>query len=321
MTTVGTPELDALVRRERRDPHDVLGAHPVDEGVAIRVFRPAACAITAQLEDGTEVELQQIHPGGVFEAVVEDAELPLRYRLEVDYGSAGKFTIDDPYGFLPTIGELDQHLIGEGRHEELYDKLGAHVIEHQGVLGTAFAVWAPAARAVSVVGDFNMWDGRLHAMRSLGSTGVWELFLPGVEPGARYKYEILDAEGELRLKADPYAQQAEHPPQTASIVFRSEHRWGDSDWLVRDWFPRLLAAGGRRFAIVLPPAVRSTELRRAASHAWRAASTGRGAHGESVRKRCKARGWVAVSTSVRFSTLRRSVCWTSSARRYWALRR
>ena len=103
------------------------------------------------------------------------------------------------------------------------------------MLGTAFAVWAPAARAVSVVGDFNNWDGRLHAMRSLGATGVWELFLPGVEPGERYKYEILGADGELRLKADPYAQEAEHPPQTASIVFRSEHRWGagDAEWLAR----------------------------------------------------------------------------------------
>jgi 1,4-alpha-glucan branching enzyme len=169
----------------------------------------------------------------VFEGVVEDAELPLHYRLEVDYGSADTFTIEDPYAFAPTIGELDQHLIAEGRHEELYDKLGAHVIEHLGVEGTAFAVWAPSARAVSVVGDFNAWDGRLHAMRSLGSSGVWELFLPGLEPGERYKYEILGADGELALKADPYAQEAEHPPQTASIVFRSKYRWGagDAEWL------------------------------------------------------------------------------------------
>ncbi len=233
MTTVASTELDALVRREHPDPHAVLGAHPADDGVAIRALRPAASAITALLDDGTEVELRQIHPGGMFQGLVEGAELPLRYRLVVDYGDSNSFTIDDPYAFTPTIGELDQHLISEGRHEELYDKLGAHVVEHQGVLGTAFAVWAPAARAVSVVGDFNTWDGRLHAMRTLGATGVWELFLPGVEPGDRYKYEILGADGELRLKADPYAQEAEHPPQTASIVFRSEHRWGagDAEWL------------------------------------------------------------------------------------------
>ncbi len=238
MTTVAAGQLDALVRREHPSPHDVLGAHPVDDGVVIRALRPAACAITAQLPDGPvdAVELEQVHPGGVFEGVVEDAELPLSYRLEIDYGDAGMFTIDDPYAFAPTIGELDRHLIGEGRHEELYEKLGAHVIEwgsNRPVMGTAFAVWAPAARAVSVVGDFNMWDGRLHAMRSLGSTGVWELFVPGVEPGQRYKFEILDANGELRLKADPYAQEAELPPQTASIVFHSQHRWGagDAEWL------------------------------------------------------------------------------------------
>jgi 1,4-alpha-glucan branching enzyme len=247
MTTVAPTELDALVRREHSNPHAILGphpaAHPAPDGVAIRVLRPAASAITAVLDDGTELELRQIHPGGVFEGVLEGGELPLRYRLEVDYGSAGSFTIDDPYAFEPTIGELDQYLIGEGRHEELYDKLGAHVIEHQNVAGTAFAVWAPSARAVSVVGDFNTWDGRLNAMRTLGASGVWELFLPGVEAGERYKFEIVGADGELRLKADPYAQEAEQPPQTASIVFRSEHRWGagDAEWLAARADQRLLA--------------------------------------------------------------------------------
>ena len=121
---------------------------------------------------------------------------------------------------------MDLHLAGEGRHEELYAKLGAHVIEHQGVRGTAFAVWAPSARSVSVVGDFNSWDGRLHPMRSLGSSGIWELFLPGVEPGTRYKYEILTQAGEIRLKADPLAFATELPPQTASVVYESRARVG-----------------------------------------------------------------------------------------------
>ena len=134
--------------------------------------------------DGSAVELKQIHPGGVFEGMVEGAELPLRYRLEIDYGDGGTFTIDDPYAFPPTIGELDLHLIGEGRHEELYEQARRpRRASIEGVAGTAFAVWAPAARAVSVVGDFNSWDGRLHAMRSLGSNGIWELFLPGVGAG------------------------------------------------------------------------------------------------------------------------------------------
>jgi 1,4-alpha-glucan branching enzyme len=235
VTAVETTELDALARREHPNPHGVLGAHPADQGAVIRALRPAASAISAQLEDGSTVELEQIHPGGVFEGFAPDAEPPFRYRLEIDYGDVGNFTIDDPYAFGPTIGELDLYLIGEGRHEQIYERLGAHVIEHEGATGTAFAVWAPAARAISVVGEFNSWDGRLHAMRSLGSSGVWELFLPGVEPGVRYKYEILGADGELVLKADPYAQQAEHPPQTASVVFHSEHQWshGDGQWLAQ----------------------------------------------------------------------------------------
>jgi 1,4-alpha-glucan branching enzyme len=230
---VATAELDALVRREHSNPHGVLGAHREDGGVVLRAYRPAARGITAQLDDGSEVELEEIHPGGVFEGFAPGAELPLHYRIEIDYGDFGSYTIDDPYAFSPTIGELDLHLIGEGRDERLYDKLGAHVIEHEGVLGTAFAVWAPSARAVSVVGDFNSWDGRLNAMRTLGAGGIWELFIPGVEPGTRYKYEILAADGELRLKADPLAQEAELPPQTASVVTRTRHKWRDEEWLAQ----------------------------------------------------------------------------------------
>src|SRR5919202_781598 len=134
---------------------------------------------------------------------------------------------------VPEGGELDLHLVGEGRHEQMWERLGAHVREVDGVRGTAFAVWAPSARTVSVVGDFNFWDGRMHPMRSLGSSGIWEVFLPGVESGARYKYEIIAPDGELRLKADPVAFEAEVPPKTASVVFDSHHTWTDEDWLSR----------------------------------------------------------------------------------------
>ena len=123
-----------------------------------------------------------MHPGGVFAGELANATLPLVYELEVVYGDGNTFTMTDPYAFAPTLGELDIHLAGEGRHEEIYEHLGAHVREHEGVSGTAFAVWAPSARSVSVVGDFNSWDGRLHHMRALGSSGIWELFLPGVGP-------------------------------------------------------------------------------------------------------------------------------------------
>ena len=174
MALAATTDLERLIRREHGTPHDILGAHPTDAGVVIRAYRPAAAAVKALPASGDPVELECVHPGGVFEGVVEGAELPLRYRLEVDYGDSGTITIDDPYRFLPTLGDLDLHLVGEGRHEELWEKLGAHVREMDGVRGTAFTVWAPAARAVSVVGDFNFWDGRMHPMRAMGAAGIWD---------------------------------------------------------------------------------------------------------------------------------------------------
>jgi 1,4-alpha-glucan branching enzyme len=145
----------------------------------------------------------------------------------------------DPYSFLPTLGELDIHLAMEGRHEQLYERLGAHVREIDGVVGTAFAVWAPNARGVSVVGDFNSWDGRLHPMRSLGPSGIWELFIPGVGDGQKYKYEIRTQDGRLRIKADPVAFATEVPPANASVVHNYRHEWNDHEWLAeragKDW--------------------------------------------------------------------------------------
>jgi 1,4-alpha-glucan branching enzyme len=233
MTIAAAPDLERLVRREHASPHTILGAHPVEDGIVVRALRPNASAVRAVPDGGEPVTLESVHPGGVFEGVVEGAERPLRYHLEVDYPDAGTVEAEDPYRFPPTIGELDLHLIGEGRHEELWDRLGAHVRELDGVSGTSFAVWAPSARAVSVVGEFNFWDGRVHPMRSLGASGVWELFLPGVASGATYKYEILAPDGEIRLKADPVAFATELPPKTASVVWESKHRWADADWLAR----------------------------------------------------------------------------------------
>ena len=225
-------DAEQLAARSAADPHSFLGAHPDGNGgVVVRAFRPAAQAVRVLTADGGRAELESVHPGGVFEGKLAGASLPLEYELEVDYGADGTYTVGDPYRFLPTLGDIDLHLVGEGRHEELYAKLGAHVVEHQGVQGTAFAVWAPSARAVSVVGDFNSWDGRLHPMRSLGASGIWELFLPGVGDGANYKYEILARTGELRLKADPVAFATELPPKTASVVHHSEYEWADADWL------------------------------------------------------------------------------------------
>jgi len=182
---VGTRERTLLARGEHPDPHHLLGAHPAADGVRIRVWRPDALAVTARLDDG-DVELEPTHPDGMFEGTVPNAEMPLRYRLAVRYPDGNEFVLDDPYRYPPQLGELDLHLAREGRHERLYDRLGAHPREIEAVAGTMFAVWAPSASRVSVVGDFNSWDGRLHPMRSLGASGIWELFLPGVETGARY---------------------------------------------------------------------------------------------------------------------------------------
>jgi 1,4-alpha-glucan branching enzyme len=212
------------------DPHRILGAHEADDGgVVVRVYRPDARAVRVQ-PSGVEATLKD--PEGLWEALLPKAKLPLEYELEVEYAD-GTFTVRDPYAFLPTLGDLDLHLLQEGQLEQLYEKLGAHVRELDGVAGTAFAVWAPNARSVSVVGDFNSWDGRLHPMRSLGSSGIWELFVPGIEEGAAYKFEIRTQDGRLRIKADPVAFAAEVPPANASIVHRSQHKWSDGKWLER----------------------------------------------------------------------------------------
>jgi 1,4-alpha-glucan branching enzyme len=211
------------------DPHSVLGAHEADDGgVVVRAYRPEAQSVRVQ-PAGVEAELTD--PSGLWEALLPKATLPLDYELEIEYANGDTYTLRDPYAFLPTLGELDLHLVGEGRHEELYERLGAHVRELGGVTGTAFAVWAPNARSVSVVGDFNSWDGRLHPMRSLGSSGIWELFVPGVQDGATYKFEVRTQDGTLHLKADPVAFAAEVPPANSSVVYRSTHEWTDDAWL------------------------------------------------------------------------------------------
>jgi len=210
------------------DPHSVLGAHEADGGVVVRTYRPEARSVRVQ-PAGVEAELTD--PSGLWEALLPAATLPLDYELEVEYPNGDTFTLRDPYAFLPTLGELDLHLVGEGRHEDLYERLGARVRELGGISGTAFAVWAPNARSVAVVGDFNSWDGRLHPMRSLGSSGIWELFVPDVQEGAKYKFEVRTQSGQLRLKADPVAFAAEVPPANSSVVYRSTHEWTDDEWL------------------------------------------------------------------------------------------
>ncbi len=226
---------ERIVGGAHHDPHSLLGAHLVDGRVVVRTLRPDAVAVTV-LSDGREHPLAHLHEGiwgGVLPGV---AEVP-DYRLRVEYPT-GTFAGDDPYRWLPTLGEVDQHLIREGRHERLWTVLGAHPRRYDTaggeVVGTSFAVWAPNARGIRVVGDFNFWDGRATPMRALGSSGVWEVFLPGVLPGARYVFHVLGADSVWRVKADPMAFGTDAPPAQHSVVVPAagEHEWGDAEWLL-----------------------------------------------------------------------------------------
>ncbi|WP_204456282.1 1,4-alpha-glucan branching protein GlgB [Actinokineospora baliensis] len=226
-------EIERLIAGAHHDPHSLLGAHPTRGGGAVvRALRPNAKSVAVIVGDQRH-EMDEVGDS-VFAADLATA--PVEYLLEVDYG-AGPELVQDPYRWLPTLGELDLHLFAEGRHERLWEVLGAHVRSFEtpvGVVeGTSFAVWAPTARGVRVCGDFDGWDGRANPMRSLGSSGVWEVFLPGVTPGTRYKFRIHGADGSWHEKADPMAFATEIPPATASVVSTSEYQWADAEWLVR----------------------------------------------------------------------------------------
>jgi len=239
-------EIEQIARAEHSDPFHVLGPHAVEAGgkrqLAIRTFQPRAEGVTVVFTAGLPPQLMtRVHPDGVFEAVLPYAELTAPYRLVVRYPGGAAETIDDPYRFPPLLSELDLHLLGEGTHYEKYEKLGAHVRTLEGVTGVSFAVWAPNALRVSVVGDFNHWDGRMHPLRLRGASGFWELFLPGLGEGAIYKFEIRSRLGPLAfLKSDPYGYFAELRPKTASVVTTLEkHEWADAEWMAarasRDW--------------------------------------------------------------------------------------
>ncbi|MET8949151.1 1,4-alpha-glucan branching enzyme, partial [Streptomyces sp. NPDC004542] len=222
-------DLERLLAGAHHDPHALLGAHPVPGGIAFRALRPFARAVSVVLAGERHRLVSE--GGGLFSTVLPLDAIPA-YTLLVEYAE-GTQEVHDPYRFLPALGEFDLHLIGEGRHEQLWRALGAEPMTHQGVTGTRFTVWAPNARGVRVAGEFTFWDGTAFPMRSLGSSGVWELFLPGIGEGAKYKFEITSRYGHRFLKADPMARRTEVPPATASVVTASHHEWGDAEWLER----------------------------------------------------------------------------------------
>ena len=250
---VNQGDLDQVSNATFYNPHAILGAHLAEgeqaQYTTVRVLRPFAKTVTIMTQDG---EYEARHEfNGVFVAIVpsvvnDDGGYSVPdYRVKVSYEDVPETIQDDPYRYLPTVGEMDMYLFGEGRHERLWDALGAHVREYddpmggvdgtpgEKVTGVSFAVWAPNAHAVRVIGSFNGWDGRCHAMRELGSSGVWELFIPGVKAGDVYKYQILNANWEWIDKADPMERSHEIPPATGSVVVDSKHEWHDEEWMER----------------------------------------------------------------------------------------
>ncbi len=236
-TTASELEISQILRGEHPDPFYILGAHIVEveqkPAVAIRAFLPQASSaqvLSPELE--APLQMTNFEGSGFYEAVLKDRDRLFTYRLRLTDAGRRTWDIYDPYSFWPVLSDFDLHLFSEGTDLRTYDKLGAHVTERGGVPGVFFAVWAPNASRVSVVGDFNEWDGRRHPMRARGLTGLWELFIPGLVEGDRYKYEIRSRSGDyIVLKSDPCGFYAEVRPKTASVVFDlNQFEWGDSDW-------------------------------------------------------------------------------------------
>ena len=232
-------EVNAIVEGRHPEPFSVLGQHPISDEAAetlgghavIRTFQPHAEEVSVVNTEGQRIPMERVHPHGLFEVVIPESIGP--YRLELSR-EQHEWEIIDAYSMTSPMGEMDRYLLNEGTHQELYQVLGSNPMQFQGVAGVEFAVWAPNARRVSVVGDFNDWDGRRHVMRSHPGSGVWDIFIPAVGNGALYKFEIVANDGRLLpLKHDPYAPYFEQPPGNASIVFESQFIWSDDDYQER----------------------------------------------------------------------------------------
>ncbi len=234
--TLDDGNLGALLGAYHGDPFAVLGLHPDGDGMVVRILRPDAREVVIEPVNDpahTYSAVRFHEAGGYFEALIGDTKEPFAYNLHFTGHNNAEWTIRDPYSFGQVLGELDMHLFAEGNHWELYEKLGAHLMEIDGVWGCHFAVWAPNAQRVSVVGDWNNWDGRIHPMRKHPGVGVWEIFIPGLEEGSHYKFEIKGFHGNVFLKGDPFAFYAQHGEATASIVFNlGRYRWDDEAWMV-----------------------------------------------------------------------------------------
>src|SRR6266478_7199206 len=232
--TVPPHDIHRLLHAEHDDPFGVLGLNQIDQVWVVRSFRPDAKELA--IVDRHNVERRfpaiRIVEEGLYEALLEGVSEAFDYLLEVTTWSGETFQISDPYSYGPILGELDMHLYKVGNHYEIYEKLGAHLTQIKGHAGVSFAVWAPSAQRVSVVGDFNSWDGRTHQMRKRIEAGIWEIFVPGVAEGAHYKYEVRSCFGNVVLKSDPFSFFGQHGVQTASLVFNLDRfKWSDDAWV------------------------------------------------------------------------------------------
>ena len=238
ITTTSLIELFQIVSAEHKEPHRILGMHEVKcfdkKCVAVRVFLPYAKAVFLKDINGETktYELNKIHEDGFFELVLEDRAEWFPYKLVVDGYDNKKQEIYDPYSFLPTVSEYDRYLFAAGNHYKIYEKLGSHLISINGVEGVSFAVWAPNAKSVSLIGDFNGWNENIHQMRILGMSGIWEIFIPELQEFEKYKYCIKTNGGEKLNKTDPYGNYCELRPNTASIVYNlNNYLWNDNKWI------------------------------------------------------------------------------------------
>jgi len=227
-----------IIHADHHDPFSILGIHEIDSGgepsLAVRTFQPDAYEVFVVPDKSPEkrIKMREIHAAGFFEAVFKGRKAFSPYRLELYEKNGNRAIFHDPYSFPPVISDYDMYLFSEGTNHEIYRTLGAHRITHQGVHGYLFALWAPNARRISVVGDFNYWDGRKHLMRNRGGAGVWELFIPEFMDGELYKYEIKTRSDTIIVKADPHAFATEVPPKTASVAYDiSDYHWQDRQWI------------------------------------------------------------------------------------------
>ncbi|MDF1657646.1 MAG: 1,4-alpha-glucan branching protein GlgB [Verrucomicrobiales bacterium] len=230
--TTDSNEISQILGASHADPFGFLGLHEntAGKGMVLRVFRPETSGVSLIPSGGSPVEMTSLDPAGFYEIVLPEAEERFSYELQFKFKSGESLTMADPYSFGPILGEQDLHFFGEGNHRHLYDCMGAHLKKVGETAGIHFAVWAPNAHRVSVVGDFNVWDGRVHPMRN--HNGTWEIFLPGIATGEHYKFEIVGAEGNLFVKSDPYAFFSQHGTQTASITYDLDrYLWKDEDWM------------------------------------------------------------------------------------------